>query len=185
MDIKIEGNPGTGNTFQEVHIGTVQNYNPNATTVINYNGMRESEVESLKKKGSPMTVKAMMEQDMISTDPIRTEIMHYVSCLRPHVAKDKRDRYMQLWDRILDRPVVEKEIYDPGKQQDTNFNRNLVANIIHCLDRFDFYEEIYNAAAFTYALEADKDHSIRRALGQDPSNEITDAIKNLLKPVNL
>ena len=60
-----------------------------------------------------------------------------------------------------------------------------VANIIHCLDRFDFYEEIYSAAAFTYALEADKDHSIRRALGQDPPNEITDAIKNLLKPVNL
>ena len=77
--------------------------------------------------------KAMMEQDMISTEPIRTEIMHYVSCLRPHVAKDKRDRYMQLWDRILGLPVVEKEIYDPGKQQDTNFNRNLVANIIHCL----------------------------------------------------
>lgn len=33
MDLKITGNPGTGNTFQEVHIGTVQNYNPNATTV--------------------------------------------------------------------------------------------------------------------------------------------------------
>lgn len=37
MDLKITGNPGTGNTFQEVHIGTVQNYNPNATTVINHN----------------------------------------------------------------------------------------------------------------------------------------------------
>lgn len=37
MEIKIEGNPGTGNTFQEVKIGTVQNYNPNATTVINNN----------------------------------------------------------------------------------------------------------------------------------------------------
>lgn len=37
MDININGNPGTGNTFQEVHITNVQNYNPNATTVINYN----------------------------------------------------------------------------------------------------------------------------------------------------
>ena len=26
MDINIKGNPGTGNTFQEVHIGTVQNH---------------------------------------------------------------------------------------------------------------------------------------------------------------
>ena len=180
MDIKIEGNPGTGNTFQEVHIGTVQNYNPNATTVINYNGLRENEAESLKKKSTPKTIKAMMEQDMINTTPIRAEIMNYVSCLRPHVLKDKRDRYMQLWDKILSLLVVEKEIYDPGKQQDTNFNRNLVANIIHYLDRFGFYTEIYNAAAFTYALEADKDHSIRRALGQDPSNEIADAVKNLV-----
>ena len=31
MDIKIEGNPGTGNTFQEIKIGYVENYNPNAT----------------------------------------------------------------------------------------------------------------------------------------------------------
>ena len=37
MDINIKGNPGTGNTFQEIHIGTVQNYVPNATTVINNN----------------------------------------------------------------------------------------------------------------------------------------------------
>lgn len=37
MDINITGNPGTGNTFQEIHIDTVQNYNPNATTVINNN----------------------------------------------------------------------------------------------------------------------------------------------------
>lgn len=37
MDINITGNPGQGNTFQEIHIGTVQNYNPNATTVINNN----------------------------------------------------------------------------------------------------------------------------------------------------
>ena len=27
MDIKIEGNPGTGNTFQEIHIGSVGTYN--------------------------------------------------------------------------------------------------------------------------------------------------------------
>ena len=181
MDIKIEGNPGTGNTFQEVHIGTVQNYNPNATTVINYNGSREKEAESLKKKNASKTIKGMMDQDMICTTPIRTEILNYVSCLRPHVLKDKRDRYMQLWDGILCLPVVEKEIYDPGKQQDTNFNRNLVANIIHYLDRFDFYEEVYNAAAFTYALEADKEHSVRRALAKDPPDEIAHAVKNFLQ----
>lgn len=34
MKIEITGNPGTGNTFSEVHIGYVNNYNPNATTVV-------------------------------------------------------------------------------------------------------------------------------------------------------
>ena len=61
MDIKIEGNPGTGNTFQEIHIGTVQNYNPNATTVINYNGTNSGgreEVKDEKPKGkNPMEMR--------------------------------------------------------------------------------------------------------------------------------
>ncbi|MBR3550750.1 MAG: hypothetical protein IKO09_01980 [Bacteroidales bacterium] len=47
MDIKIEGNPGTGNTFQEINIGTVHNFNPNATTIINNYGISE---ERLKEK---------------------------------------------------------------------------------------------------------------------------------------
>mgnify|MGYP006924866865 CR=1 FL=1 len=37
MEIEIKGNPGHGNTFQEVHIEYVQNYVPNATTVITNN----------------------------------------------------------------------------------------------------------------------------------------------------
>lgn len=181
MDINIKGDPGTGNTFQEIHIGTVGNYNPNATTVINnYGTRREGEAPARRKKG-PDSINDMLEQDMISTEPIRKEILNYVSCLRPHVAKDKRDRFMQLWDRILDLPDVEEELYDPGKQQNTNFNRNLVANIIHYLDRFGFYDSLYNAAALTYALEADKEHPVRRALGQYPSYEVADAVKKLVK----
>ena len=53
MDINIKGNPGTGNTFQEIHIGTVQNYNPNATTVINNIGTRGEEEAPAKRKRVP------------------------------------------------------------------------------------------------------------------------------------
>lgn len=35
MEINIKGDPGQGNTFQEIHINKVDNFNPNATTVIN------------------------------------------------------------------------------------------------------------------------------------------------------
>lgn len=181
MDIKIEGNPGSGNTFQEIHIGTVQNYNPNATTVINYNGGQADGTTVSKRKGEPKTTKAMLEDNQIDTTPIRTEILNYVSCLRPHVKADKRAQYMQLWDKILDLAPVEKEVYDPGKQQGTNFNRNLVANIVHFLDYFDFYEEIYNAASMTFALEANKDHSVRAALGMDPTETVKVAVENLVK----
>ena len=37
MKLDITGNPGTGNTFSETHIDYVENYNPNAQTVINNN----------------------------------------------------------------------------------------------------------------------------------------------------
>lgn len=181
MDINIKGNPGTGNTFQEIHIGTVGNYNPNATTIINHYGTRgEGEAPAKKKKRSD-SVHDMLEQDNISTESIRAEILSYVSCLRPHVVQDKRDQFMKLWDSILSLPEVEKDLYDPGKQQNTNFNRNLVANIIHYLHYFGFYDTLYNAASLTYALEADKDHPVRRALGQYPSYEVADAVKKLVK----
>lgn len=182
MDIKIEGNPGTGNTFQEINItGPIQNYNPAATTVVNNYGTQPEAETPARKKAESKTVKAMLERDQIDTTPIRTEILNYVSCLRPHVQKDKQARYMQLWDKILDLPEVEGQVYDPGKQQGTNFNRNLVANIIHFLDYFDFYAEVYNAAAFTFALEADKEHSVRAALGTDPSERVKIAVENLVK----
>ena len=181
MDIKIEGNPGTGNTFQEIRIGTVQNYNPNATTVINYNGQQTAEEASAKRRADSKTIRAMLDKDLIDTTPIHREIMNYVSCLRPHIQKDKRDGYMQLWVDILSLPEVDKLVYDPGKQQGTNFNRNLVANIIHFLDYFDYYEEVYNAASLAFALEANKDHSIRAALGQDPTEAVKKAVENLVK----
>lgn len=48
MKIDITGNPGTGNTFQEFNIQHVDNFNPNATTVINNynNGIKQTSQES-------------------------------------------------------------------------------------------------------------------------------------------
>ena len=77
MDLKITGNPGTGNTFQEVHIGTVQNYNPNASSVIIHNfGER--------LKAPAAVTRALPEADLT---PLRDEVRHYVmklqGCVRP------------------------------------------------------------------------------------------------------
>lgn len=182
MDIKIEGNPGTGNTFQEINIGTVQNYNPNATTVINYNGVSEGEkgVKNDKPKGkSPV--------EMRDLPPIREQIMLYVSCLNTEdiVAPDwVGTKYMKLWDAILNIPEVEAELYTIGKQHGTSFNRNLVGNIIYylatCADkRKRVYKEL-NAALFARKLEDDSDHSVRGAMGKMPKDGIKERLDKFM-----
>jgi len=183
MDIKIEGNPGTGNTFQEIHIGTVQNYNPNATTVINYNGTG-AEV----KEGQKCGAKAKNPMEMRDLLPVRGQILSYVSCLNTKelvypewVGK----KYLDLWDRILSLPEVDAEIYKIGKQHGTSFNRNLVGNIIYYLgnhvDGMGRVYKDYNATLITEKLEADKEHSIRLALGKKPAEEIRKSLDKFLE----
>ena len=108
--------------------------------------------------------------------PIRKEILNYVSCIRPFVKDEFKDKYMQMWDDILNLSVVEERIYNPGKQQNTNFNRKLVAEILHFLDSKKIYEAPFNAKVMTEALEHDWEHSVRRELAFDPSDDIKDAI---------
>lgn len=39
MKLNIKGNPGSGNRYDDVHIDNVDNYTPNARTVVNNQGM--------------------------------------------------------------------------------------------------------------------------------------------------
>ncbi len=161
MDINIKGNPGTGNTFQEVHIGTVQNYNPNATTVINYNYGDKP--------------KAMSSPDNNMTDDerehLKSEIMTYVSRIKQYVANEWRNRYETTWRSVLDIPEVKSIVFSPGKQKDTLFNRNLVANIIYIMCNAGFYTDT-NATALTIALEGNNEHSVRQQLAKEPTDEL-------------
>lgn len=161
MDINIKGNPGTGNTFQEVHIGTVQNYNPNATTVINYNYG-----DKLKAMSSP-------DNNMTDDDRehLKSEIMTYVSRIKQYVANEWRNRYETTWRSVLDIPEVKSIVFSPGKQKDTLFNRNLVANIIYIMCNAGFYTDT-NATALTIALEGNNEHSVRGQLAKEPADEL-------------
>lgn len=160
MDIKIEGNPGSGNTFQEIKIGYVENYNPNATTVINnHYGDR--------KKTAPAADESQKQLDILQR---QTEILDYVGNLKQYVAKDWKNRYETLWHNILSLPEVSALIYDPGKQKDTTFNRNLVANILYIMCNQGIISET-NATTLTVALEHDKDHPVRAQLRKDPDDK--------------
>ena len=161
MEVKIDGNPGTGNTFQEIKIGYVENYVPNATTVIN------------NHYGESGKAKSQIDKETSKADLLvrRGEIMQYVGNLRPYVSEKWKNRYEAVWHAILDLPAVAAVIYEPGKQKDTSFNRNLVANIIYIMcDRGIIYES--NATKLTEALEGDKDHSVRAQLRIEPADAV-------------
>jgi len=180
---KIEGDAGQNNTF--IKIGKVQNYNPNATTVINYNyGTREGD-SSTDATASHRSASA----ETRDLGVLRNQILLYVSCLNIHVADSWRSRYQKLWEGILDLKILQDTLYDTGKQQGTNFNRNLVANIIHYLGNTGKPEDRiypnYNAALFAEHLEGSKDHSVRGQLGQNPSDAICSRLDKYLETFTL
>ena len=91
---------------------------------------------------------------------------------------------MDLWNAILDIPEVEEQVYKPGKQQNTEFNRNLVGNIIYYLatrkeDKKRVFKEL-NATLYAEKLEANPEHSVRLAMGKLPSDEIKNALNKFL-----
>lgn len=184
MDIKIEGDPGTGNTFQEIHIGTVQNYNPNATTVINYNGTGSGEKDKVKDAKS----KGKNPMEMGGNSSIRKEIIDYVRKLNTEdvVVPDwLGTKYVKLWDAILDLPEVEAELYKTGKQQETSFNRNLIGNIINYLaTRADKKKCVYkklNLALYAYKLHGNSEHSVRFAIGEPPKSNIKNRLDKFME----
>lgn len=170
MEIKIEGNPGTGNTYQEINIQHVDNFNPNATTVNNnYYGTREERTAATN--ANPKN----SHDDVRELSVIREEILKYVSRVSGQVADEWKSRYMKMWGEILDLQAIADKVYDPGKQQETNFNRDLVANIIFYLVKQGCYgdEKKYNASLFTVMLGHEKEDSVRASLRNMPPDEIT------------
>lgn len=170
MEINIKGDPGQGNTFQDIHIEHVDNFNPNATTVVNnYYGD--------KQKSVPAAEKVLQDAER---EKRKTDIMQYVAKLAQYVSKDWKNRYETLWKNILALPEVEAEVYEPGKQKGTTFNRNLIANIICMMVSAEVFNTD-NATHLTIALEGDKEHSVRNQLREYPQNDdIKEKINDLL-----
>lgn len=174
MDINIKGNPGTGNTYQEITIQHVENYNPAATTVNNYYGTRAPGKKAASNSPSDGT---------IDIAPIRTEILNYVSRLRSFLVDEEKSGYMKLWGEILDLDIIAGEIYNPGKQQGTNFNRSLVANIIYYLVKKGFFgdKNSYNSSLFAVTLEGSAERSVRAELRMLPADDITSRLDRVLE----
>lgn len=119
--------------------------------------------------------------DVAVNELIRQEIVRYASKVCVHLEDGWKSGFEKLWIEILNKKAVSDVIYRVGKQQGTNFNRNLVANILYYMDRYGAYGKRYSAAAMAMVLEGDKDKSIRAALKKEPYTEITECLDSLFK----
>jgi L-rhamnose mutarotase len=108
-------------------------------------------------------------------------IMEYVGRLRPLVKEQYQEKYDQIWEGILEISQVKAVIYDKGKQQDTTFNRNLLAQIIHQLGVL--YVPTANTVQMAMQLEPEKgaDHPVRQKLGEVPEKTIKKAVDEYIK----
>ena len=109
-------------------------------------------------------------------------ILDYVMRLHPsHVRQEWQDKYQALWEEILELSAVADKIYNPGRQQGTTFNRNLVANILHLMAEKKVLTFTASAKNMAIVLEGDADASVRAQLGVMPSKEIELSIMELVK----
>lgn len=154
--------------------GSVGQINYNSTVNNTYNnGIRIEEKDEADAK----------EQNNVVLDKahLREEILTYVGNLWNFYTSEWQLHYKELWNDILDMPVVDLQVYKRGNQHDTHFNRNLVGNIIGYLNRFNIYEENIVPARFTRVLAKEgKGKSVRQALSDKLKPEICEAIKLLM-----
>ena len=109
-------------------------------------------------------------------------ILDYVMRLHPsHVRQEWQDKYQALWEEILGLSAVADKIYNPGRQQGTTFNRNLVANILHLMAEKKVLTFTASAKNMAIVLEGDADASVRAQLGVMPPKEIELSIMELVK----
>ena len=162
----------SGRSFNYYNIQHVENFNPNATQVItNYYG------DQFVPKEIQQNVPSSDEDATRNPQLSQKSILEYVMRLHPsHVHQEWQDKYQALWKEILELPAVADKIYNPGRQQGTTFNRNLVANILHLLAVKKVLTSTASAKNMAIVLEGDANASVRAQLGAMPPKEMEHAI---------
>lgn len=190
MEIKIEGNPGTGNHYMEVNIGHIENNFPVVKEVTIIKGPDGKKVVA-KTEGEvrepPSLPTALESADDVPTlrDAKRADILKYVSSTLPLVNYVWKDKYMALWTDILKIPEVDAIIYKKGHQLHTSFNRKEVLHIICYLGKYadggiGIFDERYVATSVALQLNDGCEKSTRPELGFKPSLPIQKAIDRLM-----
>ena len=123
------------------------------------------------------------EKNQLNTHQHASElIINYVDRLKPMVRNEYLDTYDKLWMGILELDEVKVQVFEKGKQQGTDFNRNLVAQIIHQLSA-KIYLPTANTVNMAERLEPGKgaNHSVRQKLGEVPDEVIKKSVERFLE----
>ena len=120
------------------------------------------------------------ENDITNQD--FSDIKEYVGRVRGLLSADwKEEAYGKMWDKVLELPSVKAVAKKIGKQQNTTFNRNLIANILHIMMNTGVFSVKATNQAMAEALEGTKDHSVRDAVGKSPEDKaMKSAIEKLI-----
>ena len=127
---------------------------------------------------------AQKDDDSKNQKQGKDAIMEYVGRLKPVVKEQYLDHYDQIWEGILEINQVKAVIYNKGKQQDTTFNRNLLAKIIHQVSWW-LYESSANTVIMAEYLEPGKgiDHPVRQKLGESPNKDLKKALEQFVSTI--
>lgn len=112
----------------------------------------------------------------------RQDILDYVGRLRVIVREERRDLWAQLWKDIVSDGCLTEKLMNKGKQKDTTFNRNLVANIVQLLVVRGWLETT-NVTRMTELLEGDRNHSVRQMLGTVCESPLAEIVERYAKVI--
>ena len=116
-----------------------------------------------------------------SQKQVKEAVMDYLWRLKPVIREQYLSSYGEIWNGILELNEVKVLIYNKGKQQNTTFNRNLLAQLIHLVGE-RLYLPTANTVKMAEYLEPEKgqEHSVRQKLGEVPDKTIKKAVEAFL-----
>lgn len=119
--------------------------------------------------------------DAVDTD--FSDIKEYVGRVKSLLSADwKEETYDELWDAILALPAVKAIAKKTGKQQNTTFNRNLIAHILHSMMNKGVFGIKTTNQAMAEALEGNINHSVRDAVSKSMEDKVMkSAIEKLIE----
>jgi len=157
----------------------------NLVTDYVWEGVRRIKEMQMKRRvaeysGRPLEMQKKEQEISVQEKVLkREEWLRFLDPIKRLFVQEWHDNFEKRWTLILKLPTVEKRMKEVGKQQNTKFNRKLLAQIIHYVGHTRKAMLGYRATTITRLLGFKTQSSIRTDLGIDPDKEIIEELVRL------